>query len=73
MREVRSFLSKTRLECQLTERFGENTCGWILLARDRRVLERFTKEPRWDALDGRLGGDLWTDEFSDVLRVLHWR
>jgi len=57
----------------LTERFGENPCRWILLARDRRVLERFTKQPRWRALDGRLGGDLWTDEFSDVLKVLRWR
>jgi len=32
------------------------------LARDRRTVERFTKEPRWRALDGRLGGDLWIDE-----------
>jgi len=50
---------------------GKSPSRWILLARDRRVVERFTKEPRWRALDGRLGGDLWTDEFSDVLKVLH--
>ena len=52
---------------------GKSASRWILLARDRRVVERFTKEPRWRALDGQLGGDLWTDEYSDVLKVLHWR
>ncbi|MBM2803066.1 MAG: hypothetical protein HW419_959 [Deltaproteobacteria bacterium] len=52
---------------------GKIPSRWILLARDRRVIERYTKDPRWRALDGRLGGDLWTDEFSDVLKVLHWR
>jgi hypothetical protein len=52
---------------------GKSPSRWILLARDRRAIERFTKEPRWRPLDGRLGGDLWTDEFSDVLKVLHWR
>ena len=52
---------------------GKSASRWIVLARDWRVVERFTKEPRWRALDGRLGGDLWTDEYSDVLKVLHWR
>jgi hypothetical protein len=52
---------------------GKRPSRWILLARDRRVIERFAADPRWRALDGRLGGDLWTDEFSDVLKVLHWR
>jgi len=52
---------------------GKSASRWILLARDRRVVHRFAQEPSWHALDGRLGGDLWTDEFSDVLKVLYWR
>jgi hypothetical protein len=52
---------------------GKSPSRWILLARDQRALEPFTREPRWRALDGNLGGDLWTDEYSDVLKVLHWR
>ena len=35
--------------------------------------DTFAAGPRWQRLDGRLGGDLWTDEFSDVLKVLRWR
>ena len=52
---------------------GKSASRWILLARNKRQIERFAKEPRWNALNGNLGGDLWTDEFSDVLKVLYWR
>ena len=52
---------------------GKNASRWILLARDQASMKRFTKESRWRPLDGNLGGDLWTDEFSDIFKVLHWR
>jgi len=52
---------------------GKNASRWILLTRDQASMKRFTKESRWRRLDGNLGGDLWTDEFSDILKVLHWR
>ena len=52
---------------------GKSASRWILLARNKRQIERFAREPRWNALNGNLGGDLWTDEFSDVLKVLYWR
>jgi hypothetical protein len=37
------------------------------------VADTFASGPRWQRLDGRLGGDLWTDEFSNVQKVLRWR
>jgi hypothetical protein len=52
---------------------GKTPSRWILLTREKRVIDPFVADPRWRPLDGRLGGDLWTDEFSDVLKVLHWR
>lgn len=52
---------------------GKIASRWILLAREQRVIEQFAADGRWRLLDGRLGGELWTDEFSDVLKVLRWR
>jgi len=52
---------------------GKTPSRWILLSRDSRGVQNFAASPRWQRLDGRLGGDLWTDEFSDVLKVLRWR
>jgi SAM-dependent methyltransferase len=52
---------------------GKNASRWVLLARDQGSIERFAKEPPWSRLDGDLGGDPWTDEFSNVLKVLVWR
>jgi SAM-dependent methyltransferase len=49
---------------------GKNASRWVLLARDQSSIERFASEPPWSRLNGDLGGDLWTDEFSNVLKVL---
>jgi hypothetical protein len=52
---------------------GKSPSRWMLLSRDLRAADTFASGPRWQRLDGRLGGDLWTDEFSNVLKVLRWR
>ena len=52
---------------------GKSPSRWMLLSRDRRAADTFASGPRWQRLDGRLGGDLWTDEFSNVQKVLRWR
>lgn len=52
---------------------GKLSSRWILLARDRRAIERSTTEPAWRRLDGSRAGDLWSDDFSNVLKVLVWR
>jgi len=49
---------------------GKNPSRWVLLARNQGSIERFAREPRWSRLNGDLGGDLWTDDFSNVLKVL---
>jgi hypothetical protein len=55
------------------QREGKSASRWVVMARQREALEPFLADPRWHALNGRLGGDLWTDDFIDVLKVIHWR
>jgi hypothetical protein len=52
---------------------GKSVSRWIIMARRQEPLQPFLIDPRWRALDGRLGGDLWTDDFSDILKVIYWR
>jgi len=45
---------------------------WVVMARDRAHLEALARDPRWQALPGKSGGPLWTDDFSDILTVFTW-
>jgi spermidine synthase len=51
---------------------GKSSSRWVLLACDEQAVEHFLKDPRWQRLNGRLKGDLWTDEYSDILRLISW-
>ena len=52
---------------------GKSASRWVMLARNERALGPFLKDRRWRRLDDRLGGELWTDEFSDILGVINWK
>jgi spermidine synthase len=52
---------------------GKSASRWIIMARQQEPLQPFLIDPKWRALNGRLGGDLWTDDFSDILKVIYWR
>ncbi|HYW31770.1 MAG TPA: fused MFS/spermidine synthase, partial [Gemmatimonas sp.] len=47
---------------------GRTAAIWILVARAEEDLGTITINARWTGL--RAGGELWTDDFSNVLRVL---
>lgn len=51
-------------------RLGASTSQWIVLARDRRTLERLARSGRWQRLQA--GGPVWTDQFSNILGVVRW-
>jgi hypothetical protein len=51
---------------------GKSSSRWIAMARARGPLEIFLDES-WQVLDGRFAGDLWSDDFSDVSKVLYLR
>jgi hypothetical protein len=52
---------------------GKSASRWILLAPNPQVGRRYAADNHWQRLDGSGEFDLWTDEFTDVLKVLRWR
>jgi len=52
---------------------GKFPSRWVIMARRQAVLAEFFSDPRWKPLTGRSTGDLWTDDYSNILRVIHWR
>jgi len=52
---------------------GKYASHWVMIARQESVLASFAKDSRWQSLSGDLGGDLWTDEYSNILRAIEWR
>ena len=46
---------------------------WVALAPRAPSLARLTREPGWTPLPPRAATALWTDDFSNVLRVFRWR
>ena len=53
-------------------RAGKSSSRWVILARDQNALAAYVADPRWQRLNGTLGGELWTDEFTDLLKVISW-
>lgn len=46
---------------------------WAVLARSAGDLGGLAGDPRWGRLSGRAGDNVWTDDYSNVLRVIHRR
>jgi hypothetical protein len=52
---------------------GKSPSRWVILARHEKDLAALMLSGGWRRLDGRDNGDLWTDDFTDLLRVINWR
>ena len=52
---------------------GKSSSRWVVLSRDAKSVAPFINQSRWQRLDGEGKGDLWTDEFSDVFKLISWR
>ena len=50
---------------------GKSVSRWIALSPSREKLGNFV-DRNWIALKGQFAGDLWTDDFTDILKVIHW-
>jgi hypothetical protein len=46
---------------------------WVVLARQEGTLERLAQDGRWRALKVRPDVGVWTDDYSNLLRVFDWR
>jgi hypothetical protein len=49
---------------------GKSPSVWVVIAREKETLSRFAADARWQPLLGELNGDLWTDDYSNILGVL---
>jgi hypothetical protein len=51
---------------------GKDPSEWLVMARDSRAFADLAQNPRWQVLEGRKESDVWTDDFSNILRVFRW-
>jgi hypothetical protein len=51
---------------------GKAASRWVILARREEDLGPLAGDRRWRALAERPGVRVWTDDFSDPVRVLSW-
>jgi hypothetical protein len=52
---------------------GKSDSHWIVMSRNAASVAPLTTDARWTALTPRPGTPLWTDDFSNILSVLHAR
>lgn len=63
-------------DAKLSEQDRENLKGrsvWVVMARDQASLAKLARQPRWQPLPWTPGAALWTDDFSNILKVFTWR
>jgi spermidine synthase len=46
---------------------------WVMIAHRRKQLTDFLSNPRWTSLDANPPTDLWTDQYSNIVRVIEWK
>ncbi len=51
---------------------GKDPSEWLVMAQHSPALDVLAQNPRWRALSGRAESDVWTDDFSNILRVFRW-
>ena len=51
---------------------GKDPSEWLVMARNSPAVETLTQDPRWQVLEGRTESDVWTDDFSNILRAFRW-
>jgi hypothetical protein len=51
---------------------GKDPSEWLVMAQHSPALDLLAQNPRWRALQGRAESDVWTDDFSNILRVFRW-
>jgi hypothetical protein len=53
-------------------RQGKKVSHWVLLAREPVHFGELAQSQRWQRLQGRKDVGVWTDDYSNLLRVLNW-
>ena len=51
---------------------GKDPSEWVVMAQLSPAFDVLSQNPRWRLLEGRTESAAWTDDFSNILRVLRW-
>ena len=51
---------------------GKDPSEWVVMAHQSPAFESLTRNPRWRRLQAQTDSNVWTDDFSNVLRVFRW-
>ena len=46
--------------------------AWVLLAANEKALGKIATDQRWRPLESKPGVGLWTDDYSNIIKVLRW-
>lgn len=50
---------------------GKDPSEWLVMAKNSAAFDSLAQNPRWRVVQGR-GSDVWTDDFSNILRAFRW-
>ena len=51
---------------------GKDPSEWVVMAQHSPAFDSLAQTPRWRPLQARTESDVWTDDFSNILRVFRW-
>ena len=51
---------------------GKDPSEWLVMARNSPAFDSLVLNPRWRVVQGRADSEVWTDDFSNILRVFRW-
>ena len=51
---------------------GKDPSEWVVMAQHSPAFDTLAQKPRWRPLEARAEADIWTDDFSNILRVFRW-
>ncbi|MHC1765015.1 MAG: spermidine synthase [Verrucomicrobiia bacterium] len=52
---------------------GKDASHWVVMGRQKEDLGKLVRDSRWLPVKGRQGVRVWSDDFSNIISVLHWR
>ena len=65
-------MSLSRVDGEHDPITGKDPSEWVVMARQSPAFETLAENPGWQRLEGRTKSDIWTDDFSNILRVFRW-
>jgi spermidine synthase len=51
---------------------GKDPSEWLVMARNSPAFDSLAQNPHWRVVEGRTDSHVWTDDFSNILRVFRW-